>query len=113
MSKARSADLSDIEIVGESAWQENLARVAGGRTREGVDLPVRAEFAPEAGDRPSADAVAVFVDGLQVGLLLGESAKAYRAALGAQNSSCAARIIGGWERGEFDSGYFGIRVVDE
>lgn len=107
---ASEANLDGIEIVGESAFQGNFERIVGRRTPDGFDRLVEARFAPSLGDRPDGVAVAVFVGRFQVGLLLGESARRYRAALGDRISSAPARIVGGWYRDEFDNGYFGIRI---
>lgn len=107
------ADLSHMEVVGESHWQENLERLAGGRTEDGADLLVKVTLRPDPGNVHDANAVIVEVDELQVGFLSRESAKEYRAAFGgAIVHDYPARIVGGWDRGGGDSGSFGVKLEE-
>lgn len=106
----KEVELSGMEIVGESHYQGALERLAGGRTADGVDVPVRAFFTPERDNPHDPNAVAVTVSGEQVGYLSRASAAVYRGALGAAVSSCEGRIVGGWDRGAGDRGFFGLRL---
>ena len=101
-----------MEIVGESHYQAALERLAGGRTEEGVDVPVRAFFTPEPENPHDPNAVAVTVSGERVGYLSRPSAAVYRGKLGTAVSSCEGRIVGGWDRGTGDRGFFGLRLEE-
>lgn len=105
----------DFDVVGESHYQGDLERLAGGRTRDGVDVEVMAALIPEDGNAYDPRAVRVEVRGLTVGYLDRESARAYRRlakARGIEGGAvlCPARIVGGWDRGKKDRGHFGVRL---
>ena len=72
-----------LEVVGESRYQENLWRLAGGRRNpeERVRLPVCAVLVPETDNPYDSNAVSVWVDGLKVGHLSRDDARRYRPGL--------------------------------
>ena len=74
---------ASLEVVGESFYQENLWRLAGGRRNpeERVRVPVLAVLVPEADNPYDPNSVAVWVNGLQVGYLSRDNARRYRPGL--------------------------------
>jgi hypothetical protein len=104
----------DVEVVGESNYQEALERACGGRQRDGVDFDCIATLRHEPTNPYDPNAIRVEVDGLLVGYLNRHAAKAFRPvaerlAQQGQVGTCAARIAGGWDR-DGDLGHFGIRL---
>jgi tetratricopeptide (TPR) repeat protein len=71
----------DLEIVGESNYQEALWSVVGGRTTERVRVDVEAILATEPDNPYDSNAVSVWIDGLKAGYLCREDAAAYRPGL--------------------------------
>lgn len=105
----------DVEVVGESNYQQALEAVCGGRSKDGADSPCTAVLRHEPENPYDANAIRVEVDGRLVGYLNRHAAKAFRPVaerLAAQGEvgTCDARIVGGWERDEGDRGHFGIRL---
>jgi hypothetical protein len=68
-----------------------------------------AMLVPEPDNPHDSNAVQVIIENRLVGYLARQHAIEYRQHLGAQASSCGAKIVGGWkdERGE---GHFGIKL---
>jgi hypothetical protein len=104
-----------IQIVGESHYQEALERISGGRTKDGVELYVKANLILEDSNPHDGSAVRVDIQAETVGYLSRHDARKYREAL--RNAghprligSCDAVIRGGWYRGRRDMGYFGVRL---
>lgn len=71
----------DLEIVGESNYQDNLWRVAGGRTAERVRVNVHAIVASEPDNPYDSSAISVWIDGCKVGYFCREDAQAYQPGL--------------------------------
>ena len=73
----------DLDVVGESHYQEDLWHLAGGRRNpeERVRVAVCAVLVPEADNPYDSNAVAIWVDGLQVGHLSRDDAQRYRPGL--------------------------------
>ena len=72
----------DLDVVGESHYQENLWRLVGPRRRdERVRFDVRAVLVAEHDNPHDTDAVAVWVQRLKVGHLSRASARRYRPGL--------------------------------
>lgn len=94
----------NLDVVGESHYQDNLWRIAGGRSSHRVDVPVGVVLIPEANNPHDANAISVWINGLQVGHLPRDLAAAYRPGLVAlQNRerkpiALNARVIGGGMR---------------
>ncbi len=59
----------DLEVVGESHYQEDLWRLVGGLTQERVRRPTVAVLVPEDGNPFDSEAVGVWVAGFLVGYL--------------------------------------------
>lgn len=71
----------DLEVVGESHYQEALWRIVGGWTKERVRHPVVAVLRAEPSNQHDRNAIAVFVSGHLVGYLPREVAAAYQPGL--------------------------------
>jgi len=78
----------DLEVVGESFYQPNLWHLAGARPGgDRVREDICAVLVAEDDNLYDADAVAVWIDGLQVGHLSRENAQRYRPGLLAQQEA--------------------------
>jgi len=73
----------DLEVVGESHYQDNLWRLVGGRgsPNDRVRVDVYALLVAESNNQYDANAVSVWVNGLKVGHLSRENAQRYRPGL--------------------------------
>ena len=71
----------DLEVVGESHYQDALWRVAGGRTAERVRADVQVVLLAEPDNPYDPNAIAVLIDGAKVGYLCRDDAEAYRPGL--------------------------------
>jgi hypothetical protein len=75
----------DLEVMGESHYQDNLRRLTGYPSpNQRVRLEIHAVLVAEDDNPHDPDAVAVWIDGLQVGYLSRENARHYRPGLLAQ-----------------------------
>jgi hypothetical protein len=107
--------LYELEVVGESKYQGTLKRICGGRTYDGVHKKVTATLVLEDANPHDREAVCVKVGRQRVGYLTRENARQYRAKLKEAGhpgvlATCDALIVGGWDRGGGDVGYFGVRL---
>jgi len=105
----------DVDVVGESHYQDNLEEICGGRTEESVEIETDAYLVPEDDSPADRNAVSVWIDGRQVGHLDRETAPAWRMEItrhgpGICTAKCRAVIVGGWDRGPDDRGHFGVRL---
>jgi hypothetical protein len=105
----------NVEIVGESKYQKVLGKIAGGRQEDGVEHETTARLIPENNNSYDKNAVRIDIENKTVGYLSRDNAKIYRKQLkkaGHANSTatCAAIIVGGWDRGRNDRGHFGVRL---
>jgi hypothetical protein len=106
-----------VDVVGESHYQDALEAITGGRTEEGVDCERWAYLLPEPDNPYDRNAVAVSIDGQTVGYLSRSDAAAYLPFLTqlwsryGLRSVCRASIRGGWQRGEGDFGFFGVKLA--
>jgi hypothetical protein len=103
-----------LMVVGEASYQDNIEQICGGRTTESVDRMKTAHLILEDSNPYDRNAVSVEIDGLKVGYLNREDAKAYRTCLqskGQPNAigTCHANIRGGWKRSK-NQGHFGVRL---
>ncbi len=104
-----------IDVVGESHYQEALESVCGGRTEDSQRLKVEAFLVPEDENPHDPKAVCVYIQEQTVGHLERETARSFReqmAKIGASRRAvkCDAIIVGGWDRGGGDRGYFGVKL---
>jgi hypothetical protein len=82
----------DLEIVGESNYQDSLWRVVGGQTAERVRVNVHAIVATEPDNPYDHRAVSVWIDGYKVGYFCREDAEAYQPGLVALSEETNAHV---------------------
>lgn len=106
-----------VEVVGESYCQSVLEQASGGRSHDGPVKPDDhvAILIPEPTNRADKNAVRVFLREGRAGYLSRDDAVRYRPvidalALRGQVLGCWAQITGGWDRGDGDTGSFGLRL---
>ncbi len=104
-----------FDIVGESHYQQALESICGGRTDESREKRVTATLTYEDDNPHDNNAIRVDIDGEIVGYLNRELARNYRkmmkeAGHPGLKSKCGAMIVGGWDRGDGDTGYFGVKL---
>jgi len=103
------------QVVGESHYQENLEKISGGHTEDGVELTTTAELI-HADDNPyDKEAIRVQISGMPVGHLSRSDARHFRDRMRSDGyagviAKCAAKIRGGWNRGGGDIGHFGVTL---
>jgi hypothetical protein len=104
-----------IDVVGESKYQGALAKICCGRTEDSQNLVVSATLVPEDDNSHDGQAVRVDIRGMTVGYLSRKNARQYRLRLKEAGhpgitATCSAVIVGGWDRGPDDQGYYGVRL---
>jgi hypothetical protein len=105
----------DVDVVGESSYQDCLEKLCAPRTTESVRCSFRALLILEDSNRHDKMAVRVDIDGHTVGYFDRETARSYRKQLEIAGhplitASCDAIVVGGWYRGPADFGYYGVKV---
>lgn len=109
----------EVQVAGESNYQDALETVCGGRSKDGADCDCVVFLVPEPSNPYDPNAVAVQAqlgdEFKTLGYLPRPAAVAYqpvaqklfsKSLIGAVNG----RIRGGWERGTGDRGHFGITI---
>jgi hypothetical protein len=103
----------DLEVVGESFYQDALWRVVGVRSTERVRMEIEAVLVAETDNAYDDNAISVWIGGVKVGHLSREDAEAYRPGLLAlqarEGKSIALRgvIVGGGVRQD-GLGFLGV-----
>jgi hypothetical protein len=105
----------DVDVVGESHYQEALESICGGRTEDSQRLEVEAFLVPESDNPHDSEAVRIEIQDQTVGYLDRETARSFRermAEIGLTPAAakCSAIIVGGWDRGDGDRGNFGVKL---
>ncbi|MGO8871660.1 MAG: Mut7-C RNAse domain-containing protein [Acidimicrobiales bacterium] len=106
---------TEIDVVGESRYQDALLELTGGRRHYGgVRMRTVARLVPEP-DGAEPGAIAVTIAGRTVGWLSrADAARQHDTVVAAiqhdGRATCTATIVGGWEREHGDIGYFGVRL---
>ncbi len=115
--EATLAPERSVDVVGESAHQDELLALTGGRrTRSGAHRRVVATLEPVDDNPFDSQAVAVVIERRLVGYLPRAAAPIYRplveeAISRAGAATCLAEIRGGWERSGGDIGHFGVVLI--
>jgi hypothetical protein len=105
-----------IDVAGESFYEESFSSLCGERTITGARIEVRARLELEDNNPHDKHAVRVMIQGLQVGHLSRDDARAFRRLVRYGSLAeheifeCSAVICGGWDRGDGDKGNFGVRL---
>lgn len=105
-----------INVAGESFYRDNLAKICGPRSEDGINLEAYAHLILDDDNPHDNKAVRVEIHGLQVGHLPRQAARDFRRIVRYGKFSvhemfeCAALIRGGWDRGSDDRGDYGVRL---
>ena len=102
-----------FNVVGTSFHQLALEYLSGKRTPNGVHRYYAAVLMPQPNNPHDRKAVAVMIHDLEVGHLERDVAPDFLRALRRRSfadAACEALIVGGWNRGGHDWGYFGVRL---
>ena len=108
----------DLEVVGESFYQDALWRAVGARTNERVRQEIQAVLFAETDNPHDENAISVWINGMKVGHLSREDAEAYRPGLLAlqarEGKAIALRgvIVGGGVRLD-GPGFLGVWMSHE
>lgn len=97
------------KIVGTARRQRALSKLVGGKTEDGVEMPVRVCLSYENNNRHDPFAVAAMIDNEHIGYLSADDSEFYRETY-EDNLEYDGLIIGGWRRGSDDEGSFGVRI---
>lgn len=109
--------VGEVEVVGESAHQDELLDLAGGHRRYGgVDIEAVAELVLEPHNPYDAAAVLVRIEGRSVGHVARRDVVRLRPIIDESldlhgMATCRAVIRGGWDRGRGDVGRFGVVLL--
>ena len=114
-SDGNSPDRYAVEVVGESHFQDALDRICGGRTKAGHRLETKASLVLEYGGPHAPKAIRVDIDGQTAGYVERKAARNLWESLAEieldkKIATCDAIILGGWDRGKGDRGYFGVKL---
>ena len=102
-----------FHVVGTSLHQEALEYLCGRRTPSGVRHYCAALLQPRQNHADDPIAVAVIIDDLEVGQLEQDVAPDFLKVLSKgrfAEAVCEALIVGGWDRGGHDWGYYLVRL---
>jgi len=106
----------EVEVVGESRYQKHLISICGKPTEDGTTKEIYAGLLLEDSNKHDDKAVAVHIENGCVGYLSRSDARAFRKAI-AQTAyakygafQVKALIRGGWDRGDGDTGMYGVRL---
>jgi hypothetical protein len=99
-----------VPVVGESHHQDALEMIYRKNGGSGHDIKVSAALVPEDDNAFDPNAVRIEIESRGVGYLPREMALQYRAALGESSGQCSAKIVGGFERDDGSSAYFGVKL---
>ncbi|MDF3606336.1 hypothetical protein PE067_09410 [Paracoccus sp. DMF-8] len=105
----------EFDIVGESHYQDALARIVGGRSDESAEFDCIAAIICEDDNPHDENAVAIYINGQKVGHLARPVAAGYRDMLKKHgwvgwSITADAMIVGGWDRGARGRGDFGVKL---
>lgn len=105
----------EVDVVGESHYQNALDNICGGKTEDGHEKIVQANLIYEDDNLYDNKAVRVDIEGKTVGYLQRDHARQLRKqmrqkGLRPSKIECSAMIVGGWDRGEDDTGHYGVML---
>jgi len=104
-----------FEIVGESHYQNAIAKVAGPKSSAGCKVETTAQLVFNDGNAHDLNAIGVLLDGRVAGFVPRDQAAAMRAAILRINPDerpviCRAKIVGGWLSDDGDEGAYGVKL---
>jgi hypothetical protein len=100
------------EVVGESHYQDNLERLAGPKTSDGVEHYCTALIRHEPGNEHDENACEVQIESMTVGYLPRANAAKLVKLVGKSGFTFAAQAVirGGWRRADDDEGHYGVSL---
>lgn len=98
----------DLDVVGESKYQDNIKRIVGRPDPEGVKVVANARLVCEDDNPHDSNAVRVDVAGLQVGYLDRYNAKRYRK--GQYPDRCHGLVRGGFQKKDGSWAHYGVML---
>jgi hypothetical protein len=110
-----SAAKFNCEIVGEASYQQTLDALCGGKCEDGHDFTATAQLCFQDDNPYDANAVVVLINRKIVGYIPRSLAPLFRSEILRINPkelpvTCDAKIVGGWDRGDGDEGYYGVKL---
>jgi hypothetical protein len=108
---------AEVNVVGESYYQDALEAVAGGRNPFGTRIRLLTVILARESDNPyDANAVRVEAGGATLAHLSRDDAPRFHALLDrlahkGVPATCRAVLTGGWDRGNGDRGTIGIKIL--
>jgi hypothetical protein len=99
-----------VPVVGEAQYQDVLQKLYRKNGGSGHDIKVGATLVPKDDNAFDSNAVRIEIESRGVGYLPREMAREYRAELGESIGQCSAKIVGGFERDDGSSAYFGVKL---
>lgn len=104
-----------FDIVGESHYQEALAKLAGEHGKYASEKRCLAHLIPENDNPYDNKAVRVDIDGMTVGYLDRDTARSFRRRLGAkkltgQTTTCQAELKGGYVMRDGNKASYGVAL---
>jgi hypothetical protein len=104
-----------FEIVGESFYQQELERIVGSRSEASADFDTEALLVYEPDNPADPSAIRVDIGGMTVGHLSRDDAQEHRRRMESNGLAGAtvrteAKIVGGWDRGADEVGFFGVKL---
>lgn len=104
----------DLQIVGESFYQDALDRICGGKTEDGHEFYCEAVLVREPSNPHDKNAIAVYINDLKVGHINRAQAKPLTRIFrdqGLAGGIAKAVIVGGWAgRRNQSDGHYGVRL---
>jgi hypothetical protein len=106
----------DVDVVGEMAFQEALEGLAQGCAAFGTRVRLVTATLHAEPDNPHDErAIRVDVEAMPVGYVAREETQYFHAVLErlrerGEVPSCRAELVGGWDCGNGDTGYIGVRL---
>lgn len=100
----------EFDIVGESHYQDALSEICGGKATNGHERYCVAYLLPEPENPYDSNAIAVYINKLQVGYIDRQSARRMSKSMSGQVVTVDAVIVGGWRHTNGDQGAFGVKL---
>ena len=110
---AQLEDCDEVEIKGESHYQDALIKLFGSYSQDGVSECCSANLVAEPSNKYDKNAVRCEIGGLLVGYVSKDEAEDVAAYLRRQGQSSMvvnANVKGGWNRSRSDQGAYGVTV---
>tara|TARA_R100001230_G_scaffold25585_1_gene21278 strand:- start:3871 stop:4398 length:528 start_codon:yes stop_codon:yes gene_type:complete len=100
------------EVVGESHYQDNLERLAGPKTYDGVEHYCTALIRHEPANEHDENACEVRIESMTVGYLPRANAAKLVNLVGKSGFAFTAQAVirGGWRRDDDDEGHYGVSL---